>query len=166
MSSQLVAQFSDRATALGVRVTLVDTVGELGESVTAIADGRPWCAWGDPLIEANVPAGAQAAPAQADVSIVHADVGIAETGSLGFVHGAGRPRAVALLPPAQIVLLEKSRIVGTVSDALQLFYAAGDDAPVPASFVLVTGPSRTADIELHPLTGVHSAKEIDVVLLT
>lgn len=163
MSPRAVDQFTGRAAELGVRVTPVKTSGELSETVAAIAAERSWCAWTDPLVDPIRPKGARAAPAQADVSIVRADVGIAETGTVGLVHGAGRPRAVALLPPTQIVLLESSQVVDSVGEALGRFFSV--EGTVPSNLVFVTGPSRTADIELRQLTGVHSPKEIDVVIL-
>ena len=98
----------------------------------------------------------RARAASADVSLIVADVGIAETGQVGFAHDDRRPREVALLPDRQIVLLERRNIVLTANEALRGVRGA--------SFVLVAGPSRTADIEQRMMLGVHAPRSLDVIV--
>lgn len=97
-----------------------------------------------------------AAAAGAEVSLIVADVGVADTGQVGFAHGAARPRDVALLPDRQIVLLPRDALVGSLAEAL-----ARVRGP---SVVFIAGPSRTADIEQRHMLGVHAPRTLDVVL--
>jgi L-lactate utilization protein LutC len=103
------------------------------------------------------------APAEeADVSLILADVGVADTGQIGLVHGAGRPRGAALLPPRQVVLLAADDLVQTVPEAFARLGIGGPDHP--GHVVLVAGPSRTADIEQRMILGVHGPRTLDVIV--
>jgi L-lactate dehydrogenase complex protein LldG len=103
------------------------------------------------------------APAtDADVSLIVADAGIAETGQIALVHHAGRPRAAALLPDRQVALLAGAALVAGVAEAFALLGLGGPDHP--GNVVLVAGPSRTADIEQRMILGVHAPRTLDVIV--
>lgn len=88
--------------------------------------------------------------------------GLADTGSLALVSSASRPRLASLLPPTHIALLPTSRLFPDMAS----FFAANPDVTREASnLVFVTGPSRTADIELTLQRGVHGPKFVHVLLL-
>lgn len=88
--------------------------------------------------------------------------GLADTGSLALVSAPTRPRLVSLLPPTHVALLETSRLFPSMAS----FFAAHPDVTQEASnLVFVTGPSRTADIEMTLERGVHGPKFVQVVLL-
>jgi len=106
-------------------------------------------------------AGAEAPAEQADVSLVAGDVAVADTGAIGFAHGAGRDRAGGLLPSRQIALVPASALVATVAEALGRWFGGGRP---PANVVFMAGPSRTADIEQRIIRGVHAPRELDVIL--
>jgi hypothetical protein len=82
---------------------------------------------------------------------------IAESGSLVLTGGAGRPLTASLLPPIHLAVLNRSQIVGDLPAALQL--PGLREAPAA---VLITGPSRTADIEMTLTIGVHGPGEVQV----
>jgi L-lactate dehydrogenase complex protein LldG len=105
--------------------------------------------------------GPPAPPADADVSIIRADVGVAMSGAVGFAHGPGRPRAHGLLPDRQIALLDRADIVETLGEALRYFFGSGTP---PANVVFAAGPSRTADIEQRMMLGVHAPRSLDVIV--
>jgi L-lactate dehydrogenase complex protein LldG len=85
----------------------------------------------------------------ADVGISGADFLIAETGSLAMRARPEEPRSLSLLPPVHIVVAEVAQIV---PDLFDLF----DRIPtIPSCLTLITGPSKTGDIELRLVTGVH-----------
>ncbi len=88
--------------------------------------------------------------------------GLADTGSIVVASGRGRPRLASLLPPVHVALLPVRRLYPTMAAWL----AGGGDQIVrqSANLVVVTGPSRTADIELTIALGVHGPKEIHVIL--
>jgi L-lactate dehydrogenase complex protein LldG len=90
---------------------------------------------------------------------IEADYGIAETGSLVFIPARGRARASWLdLEVLDVELLE-DRIV---RDLEGLFARLGSD--MPSAVAIVTGPSRTADIEQTLVVGVHGPREVRVRL--
>ena len=93
----------------------------------------------------------------AEVGVTMADLAVAETGSLLLATGPGRPRMVSLSPKIHVVLVPRERIVGTLAEA----FARLSDR----TSVLITGPSRTADIEGVLVRGVHGPGEIHVVVL-
>jgi L-lactate utilization protein LutC len=98
----------------------------------------------------------------ADVGITGADYLIAETGSVVLSSRPDSPRSVSLLPPVHIVVAEGSRIV---PDLFDLFACLGREATdLPAGLTIVTGPSKTGDIELRLVTGVHGPGEVHVVV--
>jgi len=86
--------------------------------------------------------------------------GIAETGSVVLVSGAGQTLTASLLPEIHIVLLKTSRLVSTVADAL-----CKPEVRQAAAGVLITGPSRTGDIEMSHTIGVHGPGELHVFLI-
>jgi len=92
---------------------------------------------------------------------IEADYGIAETGSLVFVAAKGRARASWIDLEVLDVDLREDRIV---RDLEGLFALLGSD--MPSAVAIVTGPSRTADIEQTLVVGVHGPREVRVRLRT
>ncbi len=86
--------------------------------------------------------------------------GIADTGSLVLVSGEGRPLAASLLPEIHIAILRVSDIVPTLSDVM-----SRQEIRTASTVVIITGPSRTADIEMTLTIGVHGPKELYVFLI-
>lgn len=116
--------------------------------------------WADPELDGIA---VREAPAQdAEVSLIVGDVAVADTGQVGWAHGAGRPRGTGVLPARQVVLLGATAFVASLGEALARLGA--DGAAPPSSLVFVAGPSRTADIEQRVIRGVHAPREIDVVV--
>ncbi len=97
----------------------------------------------------------------ADVGLVGVSAAIAETGSLVRASGAGRPRSIALVPPTLIAVVEASRIVADLYD----WIGSLDPLNLAADVVVITGPSRTADIGMKLVTGVHGPGAVHIVLL-
>jgi L-lactate dehydrogenase complex protein LldG len=90
---------------------------------------------------------------------IEADYGIAETGSLVFLAARDRPRASWIDLEVLDVELREDRIV---RDLEELFALLQPD--VPSAVAIVTGPSRTADIEQTLVVGVHGPREVRVRL--
>jgi L-lactate dehydrogenase complex protein LldG len=103
----------------------------------------------------------------APVCISGADAGIAESGTLLLLGGAGRGRLASLLAPVHIAVLRSAQLVRGLGDAFAAIQARrGPDLFADLSnLTLITGPSRTADIELTLTLGVHGPREIHVVLI-
>jgi len=102
------------------------------------------------------------------VSIQQGFAGIAETGTLMLPSGPERPTTLNLLADTAIVVLRASRVVGPYEDAWDLLRrereAAGTGA-MPRNVMLVTGPSRSADIEQTLELGAHGPRRLHVVLI-
>ena len=97
----------------------------------------------------------------AAAGIVSAEAGIAETGTIVRGSGPDRPRGFALVPMMVIVVLPASRIVADLYDRL----AEQDPLRMPSELVLITGPSKTADIGMKLVTGIHGPGVVHVVVI-
>jgi L-lactate dehydrogenase complex protein LldG len=107
-----------------------------------------------------------AAAASDAVSLQHGFAGIAETGTLMLPGGPMRPTTLNLLCETEIVVLAASRIVGPYEDAWDLLRAEESSGGVlPRNVMLVTGPSRSADIESVLELGAHGPRRLHVVLV-
>ena len=109
--------------------------------------------------------------AQADdlVSVQQAFAGIAETGTLMLPGVPERPTTLNLLADTEIVVLRASRVVGPYEDAWDLLRRERTDPAtggfMPRNVMLVTGPSRSADIEQTLELGAHGPRRLHVVLI-
>jgi L-lactate utilization protein LutC len=103
-----------------------------------------------------------------DVGISGADYLIAETGSVVMMARPEEPRSLSLLPPVHIVIAERSQLLPDLFDLFDSFPVQSCDGSLvpmlPSCISLITGPSKTGDIELRLVTGVHGPGEIHVVL--
>jgi L-lactate dehydrogenase complex protein LldG len=103
------------------------------------------------------------------VSLQHAFAAIAETGTIMFPSARERPTTLNILAETEIVLLRASRIVGAYEEAWDLLRAGNDDATgtnfMPRNVMLVTGPSRSADIEQTLELGAHGPRRLHVLLV-
>jgi L-lactate utilization protein LutC len=86
-------------------------------------------------------------PWTAEVGLTQADAAVAHTGSLLVRAGDGRTRLSSLAPPHNIIFTKRGTIRGTLDKGLSLLSSR--------SSALITGPSRTADIEGILVRGVH-----------
>ncbi len=97
----------------------------------------------------------------ADIAITGVDYLIAETGTLVMLARPDQPRTASLLPPVHIAVSERSQMLDDLFDLFERL-----DPKLMASCVtLITGPSKTGDIELKLVTGVHGPGEVHVILL-
>lgn len=191
----LVDRLEARAGNLGVRTHRVATLDEVaalvaelvsdgGPAAFAPAPGAGWCAAIAPTLDATHPALRQqlisrgvglavvdaADPASAStgvaVGISAAQFGIAETGTL-IVADALVDRLVRMLAPKHILVLEVGNMLASLDEAgarLRDLTLAGPDAP--GRYVsFITGPSRTADIEMSLTVGAHGPAELHVAVL-
>jgi L-lactate dehydrogenase complex protein LldG len=101
--------------------------------------------------------------ATADVGLSSADAGLAESGTIVVSSGPGKSRLATLLPPIHIALLATDRLT---ADLFTWTAARRDQFPVPlpANVVLISGPSKSADIERTLAIGVHGPKRLIVLL--
>ncbi|MHB8782329.1 MAG: LutC/YkgG family protein [Desulfobacteria bacterium] len=98
--------------------------------------------------------------AAAAVTVEEVFGAVAETGTLVCSSEGGRAVQAGLLPAHHVAIVRRERIFGTLDD----LFAAIAFAP-PTNLTLVTGPSRTADIELTLAIGVHGPEKLDIILV-
>jgi L-lactate dehydrogenase complex protein LldG len=97
----------------------------------------------------------------ADLGISNVHRLIAETGTVVVATAPDEPRSLSLLPPIHIALAEPGQLLPDLFDLFDLFSPL--NLP-PACLSLITGPSKTGDIELRLVTGVHGPGEIHVIV--
>jgi L-lactate utilization protein LutC len=97
-----------------------------------------------------------------DIGVTSADYALADTGTLVMLSSALEARMISLLPPAHLAIVPAERILGSLDE---LFTILPNPAELTSSMVLITGPSRTADIEQILVRGVHGPGEITVVVV-
>lgn len=85
---------------------------------------------------------------------------IADTGTLVLTSASGKPLSASLLPEIHIAIVEISQIVWSLEEALRT-----PEVRAASASVLITGPSRTADIEMTLTIGVHGPKELHVLVV-
>jgi L-lactate dehydrogenase complex protein LldG len=100
--------------------------------------------------------------ARVDAGVAEADYGIASTGTLAVLSNAARPASLSLLPAVNFIVLGIERMKPDLAAALA---ALGPAAMEADRTTLITGPSRTADIEKRIVMGVHGPKTLDVVVV-
>lgn len=100
------------------------------------------------------------------VSLTPAFAGIAETGTLMLHSGPQNPTTLHFTPDNHIVVLRASQVMGSMEDAFgKLRAQVGGADHWPRTVNMVTGPSRTADIEGVPVLGAHGPRRLHVVLI-
>lgn len=100
----------------------------------------------------------------ADIGITSATLAIAETGSLLMASTSGRERTASLLPLVHLAIVERAQIVPDLFDAFAQLEAAGIEN-IASNVTLITGPSKTGDLELKLTTGVHGPGKWHVVVI-
>ncbi len=121
------------------------------------------------LAECGLAATAYASPqelrdlcANADLGITSADYALADTGTLVTIASPEETRMISLLPPVHLAIVPRERILSGLDE----FFSV---VPLPAcgssSVVFITGVSRTADIEMILVRGVHGPGEIHIVVV-
>lgn len=100
------------------------------------------------------------------VGVTGADAALAATGTLVISSGPGRARAASLLPPVHVALVRESQIAADLESWLNEERAQGRRPfQEAANVVLISGPSRTADIAMELILGMHGPATLHVILL-
>jgi L-lactate dehydrogenase complex protein LldG len=97
----------------------------------------------------------------ADAGITSVDAAVAETGTLALLARPGQGRSISLLPPLHVAVLDARDVVWE----LQALFEKTAGGGLPSALTLVTGPSRTGDIELVLTVGVHGPGELHLVVI-
>ena len=111
--------------------------------------------------------GVRAQIIESGLGVTGADYAVAETGSVVIVPRKGLSRLVSLVPPVHLAIVRAEDIVESLDEVFllrrQAYHQNGGDMGSYLNFI--TGPSRTADIEMKLVVGVHGPREVHLVLL-
>lgn len=171
-----IGSFLARLEALAGKTHRAHSAADALEYVRRVVDGRPAVASNAKLL---VDCGVTTLPSvrcgltdrqelralcsTAAVGITSADYGLADTGTLVTIASKDEARLISLLPPVHIAIVDADLMLSGLDELLET-------VPLPAeqssSMVLITGPSRTADIEQTLVRGVHGPGEIHVVVIS
>ncbi len=99
-----------------------------------------------------------------DASITDVRAGLADTGAMLVWSEVGFGRSSTLVVPVHVVLLPESRILADMMDGFDLVMQV-NGGKMPSNVVVINGPSKTSDIEMRLVTGVHGPKFLYVVVI-
>jgi L-lactate dehydrogenase complex protein LldG len=169
-SDALLARFSRELAALGVDCHVEPTAEAVRARVERLTKGEAILSW-DPdrlpyEIGSILPAAAtgsaeRSTQAAAAIGVTGCHAAIAETGSLVVFSGRGTPRTASLLPPEHICVVRGADLHGSMGE---FFRVRAADIAAAACCTFITGPSRTADIELTLTLGVHGPGKVTVIV--
>ncbi len=141
----------------GCRRVLLGRTSELEPALPQALDGldlrrfdRPLQSWKHELF------------GEIDAGVTSTVAGVADTGTLVLWPGPDEPRTLSLIPPVHVAVLRASRLYASLPAAMDALKPRG---PQPTNLLLVSGPSKTADIQQVLAYGAHGPKELIIVLV-
>jgi L-lactate dehydrogenase complex protein LldG len=100
------------------------------------------------------------------VGITGADAALASTGSLVLQTGKGKARLTSLLPPVHIAVIRRNQILIDLEDWIATIRQQGlGTFREAASVMIISGPSRTADIAMQTIMGMHGPGELHIIIV-
>lgn len=171
MDWDLINRFKERCIGLSSSLDEVASLRDVPAAVARYAQSYSlpavaccWQAYADlPWKEAGVDIEFRPANGDDKTGITGCFCAIAETGTLMTLSGEITPLTNSLLPDTHIAIVPRSRIVRSMEDAWDLLRAEHGKMPRQVSFV--SGPSRTADIEMTMVLGIHGPYRVHIVLV-
>jgi L-lactate dehydrogenase complex protein LldG len=169
-NAQCLERFLVELTALGVDHHVEATSEAVCARVAALTAGQSVLSWdagrlpygvGSVLVDPVNGASRRDAQARAAIGVTGCDAAIAETGTLMLLTREGCPRAASLLPPVHLAVVRRQDLRFGMAEVLA---ERGDDIAAAACCTFVSGPSRTADIELTLTLGVHGPGRVIVIV--
>ena len=169
------ARFTERLAAVGAHCTVVSSETDAADALARILSGagaRRVAGSDAPLVQRllqplrdrfEIAAGESLSRDElfaCEVGVTTAQWGIAETGTLVLESARERSRLLSLVPPIHVALLSTRCICESLGDALARVRQTASHA-----ITFITGPSRTSDIELTLVVGVHGPQTVHVLLL-
>ncbi|TAL55950.1 lactate utilization protein [Pandoraea sp.] len=153
------AQLAQRLAAAGVRRLLLDParpeaaalIGALPPAIEAVDFAQPIEAWKRDLFDTF------------DAGFTVARAGIAATGTLVIAPDGGTPRTVSLVPPLHVAVVHAHTLH---ADLHELVRAEQWQTGMPSNLALVSGPSKTSDIQQTTAYGAHGPRRLWVVIIT
>lgn len=156
-----------------IREYVLNLAAKWKEYPIAISDGLPieivnWLVEeGFDMISPSNDGDNRDAIARCGIGITGCDWAIAETGSIVLQSGSGHPRLHSLLPETHLALIPEKNILPHISSLgpeLERVLKQGEDAS-PSCVNIITGPSRSADIALTLIKGVHGPRDVFAIII-
>jgi len=120
--------------------------------------GLPWDRAGTLEVSTAIDAGMLS-------SVSHALAGVAETGTLVLTSGPDNPTSLNFLPDNHIVVIDAKDVAGDYETVWQRLREKFGDGAMPRVVNLITGPSRSADIEQTLILGAHGPRRLHVIVV-
>jgi L-lactate dehydrogenase complex protein LldG len=152
--ASVVEDFKRNLEAVEGHCFLVHSEAELADALKPITDGKKVATSDAPPPTKDL--------FNVEVGITKAQAGIAETGTLVLDSSVEHNRLISLVPPVHIAILDASHIYETLGETLAMLQSTKELSP---AITFITGPSRTADIELTLAIGVHGPQELYVIII-
>jgi L-lactate dehydrogenase complex protein LldG len=170
--AELAGRFVAEARRIDAEAFLEGSRAAALERLAALLRGEHVLAWDLPLLPASLAEGVRASGgsyatqagfdrARVSVGLTGCNLAVAETGSILVSAAPGAPREASLIVRTHVALVDLSRIVPDLVTAFARIQAFSDKA---AHVNLISGPSRTADIEMTLTRGVHGPKRLVLVV--
>ena len=99
-----------------------------------------------------------------DCGVTDVNYAVAETGTLAIRTTAGHGRGLSLVPMFHVAVIEPRNFVPDLVDLFEKLAAESRETP-GTNYVLISGPSKTADIEMNVVTGVHGPNVVQAFVL-
>jgi L-lactate dehydrogenase complex protein LldG len=179
-AEQMAAQFAEELSAVHGETIRCRTIDEARRTLTDLAAGEKWTSIGAldrPLCRRAAeglspqqvvwesPDWNPQQMASLDAGLLEADYLLADTGSAMVACGRPEQRVLTYIPPACVIVATADRLREHLPSAWREIEPRAADPALRGEFVLVTGPSRTADIEKILILGVHGPKRLVVLLV-
>ncbi len=100
-----------------------------------------------------------------DAGLTECDALIAQTGSVVLTARSGGGRALSVLPPHHVVIARRDQLLPDLPAAFALLHKRYGPASWPSMVTIITGPSRTGDIERILILGAHGPKKLTIILI-
>jgi L-lactate dehydrogenase complex protein LldG len=98
-------------------------------------------------------------------ALSHAFAGVAETGTLAMVSGSDNPTTLNFLPDNHLVVVAAGDLSGSFEEILEKLRARYGKEKMPRTLNLITGPSRSADIEQTLILGAHGPRKLHIIVV-
>lgn len=145
-------EFLSKHGAKMVGIPASELIDRLGIARSIAAAGATVIRWDESTLDAAY---------DLDIGVTDVYAAVAETGSLVIRPGPGHGRALSLVPMVHVAIVEPGNIV---ADLIDLMEKIGTETRA-ANITIITGPSKTADIEGELVTGVHGPGVVGVFLV-
>jgi L-lactate dehydrogenase complex protein LldG len=159
---RFVAKMLEKSTTLARLGSLAEVGPEVARFVASVNAGRSLCVSGA-LASIDWPPQHRAAVREDETSVTPCFAAVAESGGIVTLSGRDTPSTLNFVPDNHIVIVYPSQVVRHLEDVWTQWRASG--RPIPRTVNIISGPSRTADIEQTIQLGAHGPRRLHILLV-